>query len=180
MIAIVVAVVLGVTLVVTQLRERRQHRETMETMRVAGEEIQRLRDIASAAARETGLLLDMTVERDNQKRRADRFFELMEGIVAERDQWESIYKQQSRAAGGAQAMLLLALHNAVEQSNRLVKALRERGVETRDLSIDPALETTVKEFAARHPSGAQIARAPGLEAASRIQAEYLTETAKTA
>src|SRR5258706_6364892 len=58
---------------------------------------------ADEASKAAGVLV---AEATLQKRRADEFFAIIQGVEGERDTWQRFYRQSSQHAGAAQAWLI--------------------------------------------------------------------------
>jgi len=133
--------------------------------------------LTSAATLAAASIVRRTDEQaDFQKRRADEFFGIIEGILGERDQWKTMYYKMSQQAGVAQAWLLRELSTSVLRSNRYAEVLREKGVNVQKVAIDPALKTIVEEFGGRHPSaGDSVIASPTLDDANRARDRFALE-----
>lgn len=106
-----------------------------------------------------------------QRRRADEFFNIIQGIEVERDTWKKFYDRASHHAGVAQAWLLRDLHEAVQRANAYAQALRALGKKASDIKVSPELKEIVEEFGLQQEKSAEIKQAPGFEAASQVEKE---------
>jgi hypothetical protein len=106
---------------------------------------------------------------DRHMRRADEFFNIIQGIEAERDTWKKFYDRASHHAGVAQAWLLRDLHEAVQRANSYAEALRALGKKASDITVSPQLKEIVDEFGLNQEKSAEIKRAPGFEAAQEVE-----------
>lgn len=125
-------------------------------------------DAAEMAARSIGAAADtLAGEAKLQKRRADEFFGIIEGVEKERDLWQGMYRKSSHAAGVAQAWLLRDLGRAVKLGNAYAARLREKGERVDQIQVDPGLEKAVEEFSGVHVTGAPTP--PQLDAAGKAR-----------
>jgi biopolymer transport protein ExbB/TolQ len=114
------------------------------------------------------------------ERRASEFFSIIAGIEKERDGWQKFYQDSSHAAGVAQAWLARDLQRVLDTSNRMAEKLRESGQAAPVLRADPGLEAVLNHFSEVHgPGRATLPRAPGMEAAEKVEKIILPEEVTT-
>jgi hypothetical protein len=111
----------------------------------------------------------LAAEAKLQKRRADEFFGIIEGVEKERDQWQALYRRSSQAAGGAQAWLIRDLTNAVQRGNAYAKLLHEKGVRVDPIAVDPALSKAIEEFAGQHVASPEVPQTAALATAQKVE-----------
>jgi hypothetical protein len=87
-------------------------------------------------------LVQVSIDRDEWKRRAEQLGERISGILAERDWWNKHYHEQSAQHSAAQALLM-------REVQRLVTELRRDG---KKVDLGPTLLKIVSEFADNHPA----------------------------
>ena len=118
--------------------------------RVSLARIVQLRGALATAQIAQGAVDELAAEARLQKRRADEFFGIIEGVEKERDGWQRLYRESSQAAGVAQAWLARDLGRVVSIANTLADRLRAKGEKVPAIGMDPQLEQVVEEFAERH------------------------------
>jgi hypothetical protein len=102
-----------------------------------------------------------------QKKRADEFFAIIEGVEGEAQTWRQMYRRDMASGNAAQSWLFRELGTAVVQGNRYAEELRRRGVMVRDLTVSPELQAVVGELTERTSTQVQVA--PGKAAADVVQ-----------
>jgi hypothetical protein len=114
------------------------------------------------------------------ERRASEFLSIISGIEKERDGWQKFYQDSSHAAGVAQAWLARDLQRVLDASNRMAAKLRVLGQSVADVRADPGLEAVLAHFTEVHgPGQATLPRAPGMEAAEKVEKSLPPTTVTT-
>lgn len=117
------------------------------------------------------IIASAQAEAVRQQRRADEFFSIIEGMEKETDGWRRAYLEGMETAGAAQSMLFRELGRVLNLCNRYSARLRKAGIEVPEAEITPELKAMHDRFEglrARPPP----AKAPGAEAASKVQADF--------
>jgi len=81
-----------------------------------------------------------------QKRRADEFFGIIEGVEKEADGWRASWRDGMRSASVAQGWLFRELDTALRRGNAFAARLREKGDKVEDMVVDPKLRQLVDEI----------------------------------
>jgi len=112
-----------------------------------------------------------------QKRRADEFFGIIEGVERERDQWQQLWRQSSQGAGVAQAMLFRHLSMAIQVANSYVERLRKLGEQAPPVVVDRGLQRILGEYAEAHGDPRpEVAGTPAMELADKVNRALLEES----
>ncbi len=161
-------------LYVLSVRRGIRERTEISRLRLAVVAASQSADAAKEAADKLGALATL------HERRASEFFSIIAGIEKERDGWQKFYQDSSHAAGVAQAWLARDLQRVLDASNRMAAKLRELGQQAPALRVDPGLEAVLNHFSEIHGSGkSTLPRAPGMEAAEKVEKTVLPEVVNT-
>jgi biopolymer transport protein ExbB/TolQ len=124
-------------------------------------ELRRGLDHAARFAAESREAADSLAEMaKTEKRRADEFFTIIEGVEKERDTWQKLYQTSSYQSGVAQAWLLRDLSASVRVANDYAQRLRTLGEHVPQVGVDPRLTDVLAEFGETHTRPAPEAKPP--------------------
>lgn len=126
----------AVTWSVTMLRVRSNVRAAAESEAKA----------IARAEEATSQFDDLADQATRQKRRADEFFGIIEGVEQEADTWRKMWKEGMQKAGVAQGWLLRDLDLALRRANVYANRLRQHGEKVEDEALDPKLGELLKEL----------------------------------
>lgn len=136
-------------------------------------------DIATSVATVAADHEAMRREVDTSRRQRDEYAAKIAGILAERDEWKTLYHQQSSEHAAAQDVMMREIESLRRQYGRLTGALKNvdsldaaRALSDRDLRTDPVIAAIGEAFATEHGDAIAAARA--------VDAQPSTSTASTA
>jgi hypothetical protein len=91
---------------------------------------------------------------EKERKRAEDYFSVIEGVTAERDARMRLYYAQATEHGAAQAMLLRQLESLVKQFQRATNGKMPK--------LNPAVELVTREFHMNHvePAQAEMLQSP--------------------
>jgi len=114
---------------------------------------------------------DTERQRDMQRRRADEFFGLIQGVEAEADMWRKLYRRGMSQAGVAQNWLIRDLSEVVRAANAYAARLRKHGEKVLSVQVSPELKRFIEDF--EQQTNAEVPRAPGHAEAERLEREIV-------
>jgi hypothetical protein len=108
-------------------------------------------------------------QRDMHERRANEFFEIIQGVEGEAQTWRRMYQQGMAGAGAAQSWLFRDLSEVVKLANAYGARLRKLGEKAPPVQVNPQLKRFIDDF--EEHTKAEVPRAPGHEEAERLERE---------
>lgn len=146
----VVAVVLGLVLLGREVRARRGGQHGRAAVDGVLTQFDEALALAAQLTRDHDAMRE-SVERE--RRRAEEYLAIIEGVIAERDARMKLYYEQATEHGAAQALLLRQIESLVKQYQSVTSGKMPR--------LNPAVEEVTREFTARHVERAKSEQEAG-------------------